>query len=92
MLKILKIIIPIICVIGIIYIIIMKSKYKNDTTSLSKENIIKYFQDNNITSLEKGIKPKDLPKEILKNPYLLMMIQDKTLTFQKGKYYLNKIT
>ena len=74
----------------IIYIIIMKNKYKNDKTSLSKKNIIKYFIDNNITSLEKGIKPKDLPKEILKNPYLLMMVQDKTLTFQKGKYYLNK--
>ena len=90
MLKILKILIPIICIIGIIYIIIMKKKYKNDKTSLSKEKIIKYFQDNNITSLEKGIKPKDLPKEIIKNPYLLMMVQDKTLIFQKGKYYLNK--
>ena len=86
MLKILKILIPIICIIGIIYIIIMKKKYKNDKTSLSKEKIIKYFQDNNITSLEKGIKPKD----IIKNPYLLMMVQDKTLIFQKGKYYLNK--
>lgn len=86
----LKIIIPIVCVIGIIYIIIMKNKYKNDKTSLTKENIIKYFQDNDITSFEKGIKTKDLPKEISKNPYLLMMLQDKTLTFQKGKYYLNK--
>ena len=43
-----------------------------------------------ITSFEKGIKTKDLPKEISKNPYLLIMVQDKTLTFQKGKYYLNK--
>ena len=68
----------------------MKNKYKNDKTSLSKEKIIKYFQDNNITNLEKGIKPKDLPKEIAKDPYLLMMVQDKTLIFQKGKYYLNK--
>ena len=90
MLKILKILIPIICIIGIIYIVIMKNKYKNDKTSLSKEKIIKYFQDNNITNLEKGIKPKDLPKEIAKDPYLLMMVQDKTLIFQKGKYYLNK--
>ena len=55
-----------------------------------KEDIIKYFQDNNIMSLENGIKTKDLPKEIVKNPYLLMMVQDKTLIFQKGKYYLNK--
>ena len=90
MFEILKIIIPIICVVGIIYIILIKNKYQNDKTSLSKENIIKYFQDNNITSLENGIKTKDLPKEIAKNPYLLMMVQDKTLIFKKGKYYLNK--
>ena len=90
MFEILKIIIPIICVAGIIYIVVVKNRYKNDKSSLSKENIIKYFQDNDITSLEKGIKPKDLPKEIVNNPYLLMMVQDKTLTFQKGKYYLNK--
>ena len=79
MLEILKFLIPIICVMGIIYIMIMKSKYQNDKASLSKENIIKYFQDNHITSFEKGIKAKDLPKEIIKNPYLLMMVQDKTL-------------
>lgn len=90
MFEILKIVISIICVVGIIYIILIKNKYQNDKTSLSKENIIKYFQDNNITSLERGIKTKDLPKEIAKNPYLLMMVQDKTLIFQKGKYYLNK--
>ena len=90
MFEILKIIIPIICVVGIIYIILIKNKYQNDKTSLSKENIIKYFQDNNITSLKRGIKTKDLPKEIAKNPYLLMMVQDKTLIFKKGKYYLNK--
>ena len=90
MFQILKIIIPIICVVWIIYIILIKNKYQNDKASLLKENIIKYFQDNNITSLERGIKTKDLPKEIAKNPYLLMMVQDKTLIFKKGKYYLNK--
>ena len=90
MFEILKIIIPIICVVGIIYIILIKNKYQNDKTSLLKENIIKYFQDNNITILERWIKTKDLPKEIAKNPYLLMMVQDKTLIFKKGKYYLNK--
>ena len=89
MLEILKILVPIICIVGIIYIILIKRKYQNDKTSLTKENIIKYFQDNNITSLERGIKTKDLPKDIAKNPYLLLMVQDKTLTFQKGKYYLN---
>ena len=90
MYEIVKILISIVCIVGIIYIILIKNKYKNNTDTLSKENIIKYFQDNNITSLENGIKTKDLPKEIAKNPYLLMMVQDKTLTFQKGKYYLNK--
>ena len=90
MYEILTILIFIVCIVGIIYIILIKNKYKNNTDTLSKENIIKYFQDNNITSLENGIKTKDLPKEIAKNPYLLMMVQDKTLTFQKGKYYLNK--
>ena len=90
MFAIFKILIPIVCVIGIIYIIIMKNKYKNDKTSLTKESIIKYFQDNDITSFEKGIKTKDLPKEISKNSYLLIMVQNKTLTFEKEKYYLNK--
>ena len=86
----LKYIILIFCVIGVIYVVTMKNKYNNDKTSLSKEKIIQYFIDNDITSLEKGIKPKDLPKEILNDPYLLMMVQDKTLSFKKGKYYLNK--
>ena len=86
---ILKIVIPIICIVGIIYIICMKEKYKNDTENISKENIIKYFKDNSITSIENGIKVKDLPKEIAKSPSLLMMVKDKTLIFKKGKYYLN---
>ncbi len=86
----LKIILPILCIVGILYIAFMKNKYKNDSASLSKEKIIQYFQENHITSLENGIKTKDLPKEIAKNPYLLMMVQDKTLIFKSGKYYLNQ--
>lgn len=89
MYEILRFVLPIICIVGIIYMILIKNKYKNDTSS-SKEDIIKYFKDNNITNLENGIKTKELPKEIAKNPYLLMMVQDKTLTFKKGRYYLNK--
>ncbi len=85
-----KFILPVICLIGIIYIIWLKNKYKHNGSTMSKENIIKYFQDNNITSLENGIKIKNLPKEIAKSNYLLMMVQDKTLIFKKGKYYLNK--
>ena len=90
MFKLLKIVVLIICVLGIIYVILLKNKYKNNQSSFTKEKIIKYFQDNNITSFEKAIKAKGLPKEIIKNPYLLIMVQDKTLTFQKGKYFLNK--
>ena len=86
MFKILKIFFLIVCVLGIMYVILLKNKYKNNQTSFAKEKIIKYFQDNNITSFEKAIKPK----EIIKNPYLLMMIQDKTLNLKKGKYFLNK--
>lgn len=89
MYEILRVVLLIICIVGIIYMILMKNKYKNDTSS-SKEDIIKYFNDNNITNFENGIKTRELPKEIAKNPYLLMMVQDKTLTFKKGKYYLNK--
>ncbi len=91
MFKILKIVALIICILGIIYGILLKNKYKNNHTFFAKEKIIKYFQDNNITRFEKAIKPKDLPKEIIKNPYLLIMVQDKTLTFKNGKYFLNKI-
>ncbi len=89
MYKILEIVLLIICIVGIIYMIMMKNKYRKDNSS-SKEDIIKYFKDNNAISLENGIKTKDLPKDIIKNPYLLMMVQDKTLAFKKGKYYLNK--
>lgn len=84
-----KILVLVVCIGGILYMIRMKSKYKNDTSS-SKEDIIKYFNEKNATSVENGITTRELPKEIAKNPYLLMMVQDKTLSFKKGKYFLNK--
>lgn len=89
MYNILRVILPIICLAGIIYMIRMNNKYKNDTSS-TKEDIIKYFEDNKAINLENGIKTKDLPTSIAKNPYRLMMVKDKTLIFEKGKYYLNK--
>lgn len=89
MYKVIVVLVSIICIVGILYINMMKNKYRNDTSS-SKEDIIKFFEDNNAVNLENGIKIKDLPVEISKNPYLLMMVQDKTLSFKKGKYYLNK--
>ena len=66
----------------------MNEKYKNDN-STTKEEIINYFKEQQANSVESGIKTKDLPIEIAKNPYLLMMVKDKTLVFKKGKYYLN---
>lgn len=84
-----KLILIIICLIGITYIYLVNKKYKNDT-STTKDDIIKYFEEKNATSLETGIKIKDLPEFISKNPYLLMMVKDKTLVYEKGKYYLNK--
>lgn len=74
---------------GLLYMVNMKNKYKNDT-STTKEDIIKYFNDNDATNVENGIKTKDLPPFIAKSPYRILMIQDKTLLFRKGKYYLNK--
>ncbi len=77
-----------VCVCGAAYIICMNTKYKNDNSS-SKEDIINYFKEQQATSVEKGIKTKDLPIFIAKSSYLLMMVKDKTLIFKKGKYYLN---
>ena len=39
--------------------------------------------------MESGIKMKDLPEHIAKDPNLLTMVSDRTLKFKKGKYYLN---
>ena len=83
-----KFLVIVLCVSGVFYIIRMNNKYKNDTSN-SKEDIVNYFKEQEATSLENGIKIKDLPIFIAKNPYLLMMVKDKTLEFKKGKYYLN---
>ena len=83
-----KILIIIFCLGGILYLVTMNKKYKNDD-STTKEEIIQYFKDQQADSVESGIKTKDLPITIAKNPYLLMMVKDKTLIFKKGKYYLN---
>lgn len=85
---ILKIIVLILCIAGMTYIAIKDRKYQNDTSS-TKEEIIKYFKEQNATNIENGIKTKDLPEYISKNSYLLLMVKDKTLKFEKGKYYLN---
>ena len=80
-------ILPIICIVGIVFMVWMKRRYQNDTSS-TKEDILQYFKDHHITNLETGVRTKELPKEILKNPYLLMLVQDHFLIFKKGKYYL----
>lgn len=83
-----KILVVVVCAGGILYMIRMNNKYKNDNSS-SKEDIINYFKEQQATSVENGIKTKDLPIFIAKSPYRLMMVKDKTLIFEKGKYYLN---
>lgn len=88
MYSIIKAIVIIFCLSGILYIIKEKSSYKNDNTS-TKEEIINYFKEQKATNIENGIKTKDLPDFIAKSSYRLLMVQDKTLIFKKGKYYLN---
>lgn len=83
-----KIVVILICISGLFYLIRMNIQYKNDS-STTREEILNYFKKYQATSLDTGIKIKDLPKDIAKNPYLLMMVQDKTLIFKKGRYYLN---
>lgn len=84
----LKVLIIVFCLGGILYLIRINTKYKNDHSS-TKEDIVNYFTKLEAINIEKGIKIKDLPNNIAKNPYLLMMVKDKTLIFKKGKYYLN---
>lgn len=88
MYKVIKILIIVCSLGGIIYLIKMNKTYQKDDSN-TKEKIINYFKEKEATNLEKGIKTKDLPKDIAKDPFLLMMVQDKTLIFKKGKYYLN---
>lgn len=88
MYSIIKAIVIIFCIGGILYLIKEKVSYKNDNTSV-KEEIINYFKVQKATNIENGIKTKDLPDFIAKSSYRLLMVQDKTLIFKKGKYYLN---
>lgn len=84
-----KILVVLGCLSGILYITLSKKKYQKDTSG-SKEEIIQYFKEKNATSVENGIHTKDLPEFIAKSSYRLLMVQDKTLLFKKGKYYLNE--
>lgn len=83
-----EILVVALCIGGVIYINGMNNKYKSDNTG-SIEEIVNYFKEKQATSLESGIKIKDLPESISKNSFLLLMVKDKTLIFKKGKYYLN---
>jgi len=84
-----KVLVIVLCISGVLYMIKMNTKYKNDT-STTKEDIINYFKEQNATSIDNGIKTKDLRVDIAKNPYLLLMVKDKTLIFKSGKYFLNE--
>ncbi|MCI8394781.1 MAG: hypothetical protein HFH86_04815 [Bacilli bacterium] len=84
-----KIVIIVFALTGVIYIFWLKQKFKFDS-STAKEDIMNYFKAHRAISFDTGIKINNLPTEIAKNPYLLMMVKDETLMFQKGKYYLNQ--
>ena len=88
MYNIIKIVIILFVLVGVLYLYKLNKNYQNDGTS-TKEEIVKYFKEKGAINIETGIKTKDLPSNILKNKYLLLMVKDKTLSFEKGKYYLN---
>lgn len=88
MYTVIEVLILLCCLGSILYLTMMNRKYKNDT-SASKKEIIDYFKEQKANSVESGIRTKDLPKELAKNPYLLMMVKDQILLFKKGKYFLN---
>ncbi len=85
---IIKILIITFAIGGIFYTIKISNRYNKDTST--KEVIISLFKEHNAIDLESGIKIKDLPNNISKSLYLLMMVKDNTLIFKKGKYYLNE--
>ena len=75
------------CVCGLLYF--GKRRRECNDPSSSKKEIINYFKEQQAVSVESGIKIKDLPEHIAKDPNLLTMVSDRTLKFKKGKYYLN---
>ena len=85
---IIKIFMVVFCLGGILYIIRLNKRYKNDNSE-TKDDIINYFRQQQAIDIESGIKIKDLPRNIANNPYLLIMGKDKTLIFKNKKYYLN---
>lgn len=74
------------CLCGILYFGKMR---KSHEASSSREEIIRYFEEQKAFSVETGIKIKDLPEHIAKDENLIMMAGDRTLKFKKGKYFLN---
>lgn len=87
MYKIIVLILVVFCLFGIYYMNKMK---KNSEGSSNKDEIIKYFKERGAIGVETGIKTKDLPKKIAKDPNLLMMVKNGTLRFEKFKYFLNQ--
>jgi len=83
-----KILVIVVCLFGIFYMYLNKKKYQDDTTG-EKEKIINYFKEMKANSYESGIEIKRLPRNIQRSNFLLLMVQDKTLRFYKGRYFLN---
>lgn len=82
-----EIILYVLCLIIIVlgfFGMLKQSKYKKDIETVN--SIIGYFKKEG----KNGVKPKDLPKKILKTGYITWMLKDKTIEYRDGKYYLNK--
>ena len=82
-----EIVLIIICILGSIAGIkghLKYKKYKQDIDGTNK--IIDYFKANG----KDGIKPLDIPKELLNTGYIYWMNKDKILIYKDGKYFLNK--
>ena len=73
---------------GILYLFRLKSKYKSEG-AVTRDEIIAYFKEKQANSIETGIRIKDLPLNISRSNYLMMLLKDNILSFKKGKYYLN---
>lgn len=89
MYNILRIILPIGCIIGIIYIKKQEKYYQENKEEIEKD-IIKYFKENNATSYETGIETKKVPQELFKNKYMVYILKYKTIVCKKNKCYLNE--
>ena len=89
MYNILRLILPIGCIIGIIYIRKQDKYYRENKDEIEKD-IIKYFKENNATSYETALETKKIPQEIFNNKYMIYILKYKTIVCKNNKCYLNE--